>query len=153
MKAADSVVYTAWDADDWCLYVGCTSALAARMSSHARRSPWHPFMARLDVSEPLPYPTARDLERRTVADLKPQFNVNHNGFLVNSALFELDMRACEAMDAGAWRSAADAFACKDAVGAYGCGATPVTDEVGYRDFVRRHVNPSTARAYGLAAAA
>lgn len=145
----EAVVYTAWDADDWCLYVGCTSNLSLRMRQHAYTSDWHRYMARLDTSEPLPLADARQLERYTIDVLRPQFNREHNGYVVAYSREEYDMAECIAAERGDWKAAADALACMDACGPFGCGAVPLTDVDGYRAFVAERVNASTCRAYGL----
>lgn len=75
---ADHYVYRLYDANDRLLYVGCTSQLQHRMTSHARLQAWWPDVARLESEGP--YSRAEGLRREQNAIWygRPLYNVQHN---------------------------------------------------------------------------
>lgn len=72
------VVYRAYDADDWLLYVGCTSDVDKRMANHRSRSEWYQHMDTFSVSKPMHEHVAFAVERQAITAEAPAFNVMHN---------------------------------------------------------------------------
>lgn len=74
----DHYVYTAYDANNVCLYVGCTSQPDARYRAHMRgadaRGWFGPYANRWHVSGPYTKEVAYHREKQRIADLDPIFN-------------------------------------------------------------------------------
>jgi predicted GIY-YIG superfamily endonuclease len=71
-------VYTAWDANQRPLYVGCTNDVTRRMRGHRYTSAWYRQHASVTVME---FPTEAEalaIERRQIQKLRPGGNIRHN---------------------------------------------------------------------------
>ena len=75
MSEPTHVVYTAWDADDRPLYIGCSKNLPKRIKSHTyEKSPWIPYAVRYTTEGPFPEAEALRIERERIVTVRPYFN-------------------------------------------------------------------------------
>ncbi|MBC7955012.1 MAG: GIY-YIG nuclease family protein [Cytophagales bacterium] len=71
-------VYEVLDAEGECLYVGCSSNVAARMSQHASTgSPWVPLKAKVIEHGPWERAEALAIEATMIFEQQPRFNSAH----------------------------------------------------------------------------
>lgn len=73
-----TALYFWYDADDVLLYIGITGDLAARQSSHAKRSSWSEFADHSKVRRYPSRPEAEAAEKAAIEAERPLFNHVHN---------------------------------------------------------------------------
>lgn len=66
-------VYRVYDVAGDLLYVGCTARLEERFRTHRGQSDWFPMLARVRLSGPYNYDTARELEREALQTERPLY--------------------------------------------------------------------------------
>lgn len=86
------VVYYAFDAEDWCLYVGCTSNLTSRLRAHRSTGWYRDHLAYIATSDWMPARKAFALEAHEIYELSPPFNVIYNGARLLTRQHEADER-------------------------------------------------------------
>lgn len=74
-------LYRFYDADDRLLYIGISLHAAQRASTHRRKKPWWPLVARMEVEhlgDDLERAEVERLERLAIIDEEPLYNVVHS---------------------------------------------------------------------------
>ena len=71
-------VYRYYDSAGVLLYVGITNRGSARNEEHDRSKDWWPYVTRQEVSHYRSRAAAANVERETIRQYRPPFNVQHN---------------------------------------------------------------------------
>ena len=73
-SAGPRYVYIFRNAEDVCLYVGCTDALGRRMTAHAGARPWWPEVAQVEVTVHPDHNAGMAAEEAAIKALQPVHN-------------------------------------------------------------------------------
>lgn len=80
IRRQETVLYHYYDDSDVLLYVGITSNMFARTSSHEADSTWMDFAVRSTIEHFPDRDDALEAERATIEEKRPLFNVEHNDY-------------------------------------------------------------------------
>lgn len=74
------IVYSLWNEDGSCLYVGITINLRRRLQEHARKAAWWATVHIVDPIEITNLTDARTIERALIRTYTPEHNIRHTNY-------------------------------------------------------------------------